>query len=528
MSMDTTSPDRAFVLGLDGVPWDLLSTWIQAGELPNLERLAAEGAAGALSSTTPAATPLAWPTIATGVWPDKHGVYGFQHLESNYTHRMNTSADVRQPELWDVLSPAVVGNVPMTYPADEVDGTLVSGMMTPQMDEQSTHPDGLADEIAEKIPEYRVGLSWDEYRDRPEEFREELSSLLATRRRLMRLLMDREEWRLFFFVYTAPDRLQHLVWDEAALLEHYRELDDVVGEVMEYVADRDAILFVASDHGFGPISTIVSVNTLLEQEGFLARKGGDGTRGVLARFGVTKTTIESTLARLGVSEEALVEHLPRSLVDTVASQVPGDHNLYDVDFDETRAFVHGSGNCYVNDTTRFDPGVVDPGDVEDVKTELRSLFEATTDPETDERALRVLDGEDLFPNDPYSPDLIVRGIEEYEPGSKLTRTVFSDSGSKVASHRPEGVFLAWGPSIESGATPTDASVADVAPTVLHSLDEPIPANADGRVLKEIFDPHSMAGRGAVSQREYGQSASETVDADFDDVEDRLRGLGYME
>ena len=528
MSMDTTSPERAFVLGLDGVPWDLLERWVRGGELPNFGRLFEEGATGSLSSTTPASTPLAWPTIATGVWPDKHGVYGFQQLESNYTHRMNTSADVRQPELWDVLSPAVVGNVPMTYPADDIDGTLVSGMMTPEMDERFTQPSDLAGEIEEEIPDYQVGLAWDEYRDSPEEFREELSSLLSARRQLMQLLMDGEEWRLFFFVYTAPDRLQHRVWEESALLDHYRELDDVLGEVMEYVADNDAVLFTVSDHGFGSISTIVSVNTLLEREGFLTRKGGDGTRGALARLGVTKTTIQDTLDSFGVTEEMLVENLPRSLVDRVASQVPGDHSLYDVDFEETVAFVHGSGNCYVNDTTRFDPGVVDPGDVDDVKADVRSAFEEATDPETDERALRVVDGDEVFPTDGYSPDLVVRGIEEYEPGTKLTRSVFSDSGSKVASHRPEGIFLAWGPSVESGATTTDASVADVAPTVLHALDEPVPANADGRVLKEIFEPQSMAGRGAVSQREYGQSTTADVEADFDDVEDRLRGLGYME
>ncbi|NIR37171.1 MAG: phosphodiesterase, partial [Actinobacteria bacterium] len=58
-------PERAFVLGFDGVPWTLLTRFVEAGALPNVERVMAEGAAGPLESTTPPTTPLAWPSIAT-------------------------------------------------------------------------------------------------------------------------------------------------------------------------------------------------------------------------------------------------------------------------------------------------------------------------------------------------------------------------------------------------------------------------------------------------------------------------------
>ncbi|WP_369682118.1 alkaline phosphatase family protein [Haladaptatus sp. AB618] len=528
MSMETESPERAFVLGLDGVPWDLIRRWTGEGQLPNFSRLLEEGASGPLTSTTPDSTPLAWPTIATGVWPDKHGLYGFQHLERGYTHRMNTSADVRRPELWDIISPAVVGNVPMTYPASDIDGSLVTGMMTPEMDDGFTQPPELADEIANEIPDYQIGLSWDEYRDRPEEFREELAKLLSTRRTLMQRLME-EQWRLFFFVYTAPDRLQHLIWEDDVLLEHYQQLDEILGEVMEYIESRDAVLFVVSDHGFGPISRFAFLNTLLERENLLTRKSGNGTRGTLAKMGLTKERVEGLMARLGINEKSLIEHLPRGLVDSVATHVPGNHSLYDVNFEETVAFAHGSGNVYINDTMRFDPGVVAPADVPALKEELRTLFEGVTDPETDDAPLNVHDGDEVFPTDPYSPDLVVKGIEGYETAVSLTRSVFRDSGSKVASHRPEGIFFAWGASIEAESTANEANVTDVAPTLLHALDEAVPSDADGRVLKEIFHPHSKPGRRAVSQRDYGKSGeSEAVEADFDGVEDRLRGLGYME
>ena len=217
-------PDnRAFVLGLDGVPWNRLSAWIDAGDLPNFRRLRAEGVAGGLESTMPPTTALAWPSIATGVRPDKHGVYGFQRLKPDYSHTMATSADVAAPRLWDLVSPAVAGNVPMTYPAGPVDGEVVAGMMTPARDEGFTHPPSLGEVIAERIPDYEIGLTWSEYTGRPEAFRADLDDLLSNRRELMRLLLSRTDWRLFFFVYTAPDRLQHLLWDNDVLFEHYRQ-----------------------------------------------------------------------------------------------------------------------------------------------------------------------------------------------------------------------------------------------------------------------------------------------------------------
>lgn len=527
--MKTSDPDRAFVLGLDGVPWDLVDDWVNDDELPNFARLVEEGAAGPLESTMPPTTALAWPTIATGTWADKHGVYSFREVQSDYTNRMNTSNDVARPELWDVLSPAVVGNVPMTYPADDIDGQLVTGMMTPEIGEGFTHPPELREEIETRIPDYEIGLSWEEYHDDHEAFREELAGLLDARERLLHQLMETDDWRLFFFVFTAPDRLQHLIWDEDVLLDHYRRLDAMLGDVLDYVEDHGANLFVVSDHGFGPVETYVHTNTFLEREGYLTRKGGSG-RGTLEKLGFTKDRVLDALRSVGIDEDALYDHLPDELVDSVAAQVPGSHELYDVDFSETVAFTHGEGNLYINDTERFDEGVVAPDEVPAVKAEVKSRLEGLTDPKTGDTVLDVYDGDDVFETDDRSPDLVVRAREDegYLAGNSLTDSVFLDSRMD-ASHRKDGVFFAWGPSIEPGATPEDATVVDVAPTVLHSVGKPVSEDGDGEVLSEVFDARSEAAKRPVESHAYSESGpGEAVEADFDDVESRLQGLGYME
>src|SRR5699024_6948287 len=181
-------------------------------------------------------------------------------------------------------------------------------------------------------------------------------------------------------------------------------------------------------------------------------------------------------------------------------------------------FVHAQGTLYINDTERFDQGIVDPEDVEPLKDELTSALTGFRD--DGERVLDVHDGNDLFPTDAKSPDLVVEPREGYYVKPSLGSAVLSDPGAHAADHRPDGIFLASGPDIEPGATPENASVVDVTPTVLHAMDAAVPADTDGRVLDEIFVPGSPTAEREVTTTDYAgsDSGSEPGDEDFSDVE----------
>lgn len=521
--------EGAFVLGLDGVPWELIDRWSEDGSLPNFARMRNEGATGPLDSTRPATTPLAWPAIATGVWPDKHGIYGFQKLSSSYSQRMYTSQDYTQPPIWEQLESVAVGNVPMTYPAAEVDGELVTGMITPSVDHDFTHPPELADTIKERIPDYQISLNYPDYANRLDDFEDAVADILANRRELMRLLLERaNEPELVFFVYTAPDRFQHLIWDEERILEHYKDLDDILGEVIEYTDEQGLDLYVVSDHGFGPIERLAYPNHFLEREGYLFQEEDDGTRGALASLGISRDRVTGALNRIGITEEFLVSALPRQLVDSVAEQIPGQHALYDVDYEQTMAFVHDTGTLYINDTERFEDGVVSADRRPALATELRKLFESITD-EDGQRVFVVYDGDELFPTDPSAPDLVINGTNRYEARNAITDTPFGDPSPTAASHRTEGIMLCRGPSIEAGGTIRGARVVDVAPTLLHGIGKPVPSNADGRVLFDAYHPEAEPSGTKVRRLEVtGKRDERSVDEDFSGVEDRLKGLGYME
>ena len=72
--------DKVLVIGTDGTRWDLLRDAMRQGRAPNLARLARQGFAkpSKLEHGPQVLTlsEVGWSSIASGVWPDKHGVDG--------------------------------------------------------------------------------------------------------------------------------------------------------------------------------------------------------------------------------------------------------------------------------------------------------------------------------------------------------------------------------------------------------------------------------------------------------------------
>src|SRR5271166_5974721 len=113
---------KVFVLGLDGVTWDVLEPLIQEGLLPNLARLRKHGAWGSLYSVFPPLSPVAWTGVMTGKNSGKHGVFEFlEHGHDPLRGRVNSSRSIQTDLLWEIAQrygkAVVAGGVPMSYPA---------------------------------------------------------------------------------------------------------------------------------------------------------------------------------------------------------------------------------------------------------------------------------------------------------------------------------------------------------------------------------------------------------------------------
>ena len=147
---------RILMIALDGATLDLLEPWMNEGKLPLLARLFREGTGGILTSTVPWATPTAFASFATGTNPGKHGVYDFGVLKGqDYTSFTPTNGGtIHGRSLWRLLSDAglrsLVVNMPMTYPAERIEGAIVSGIPYPSGSGRLCYPADLLDNLRRK------------------------------------------------------------------------------------------------------------------------------------------------------------------------------------------------------------------------------------------------------------------------------------------------------------------------------------------------------------------------------------------
>ena len=111
--------------------------------------------------------------------------------------------------------------------------------------------------------------------------------------------------------------------------------------------------------------------------------------------------------------------------------------------------------------------------------------------------------------------------------------VIVPADSTTGTHSRDGIFIAWGDGIKSGARFIEQpNLRDVGPSALESLECPLTEDMDGRSLAEVFtDPARVARRGSSYRRPAGtEETSERVYNAGEEAElrERLRALGYIE
>ena len=68
---------KVLFIGWDGADWQMINPLMDAGKMPNLNRLVNQGVMGNVSTLSPTLSPILWTSIATGKRPYDHGIYGF-------------------------------------------------------------------------------------------------------------------------------------------------------------------------------------------------------------------------------------------------------------------------------------------------------------------------------------------------------------------------------------------------------------------------------------------------------------------
>jgi len=298
------------VVGIDGAEWAVLNPLLERGRLPNLAGLIESGAASGLRSLEPKQkSPVIWTTIATGKYPEKHGISDYADPSEG---RLFTSNVRTARTFWDILGEegrrvTVVGWL-VSWPAEPVNGCVVTDYFRfpPKPDrplpERLTYPDDLLGEIEP------LRVNPDEVSDgdvtrfveldrvfNPEEAQRlpvpemlaEMRGINAVERMIgslrdfiaadrtflgvARHLMTRRPTEITVVYLRGVDSTSHKFWPAAhpgevgfevsrseagvfgnTLERYYEYADEMLGELVEAFGEGGTVI-VCSDHGFeGP------------------------------------------------------------------------------------------------------------------------------------------------------------------------------------------------------------------------------------------------------------------------------------
>jgi len=477
-----SKPGPVFILGFDGLDPHWIEEYERQGILPNFSRLRREGAVGNVRSTLPFISPPAWTTVATGVPPADHGIWSFWIASPGSPRGRYVDARSRlAPPFWEELtrSGRTVGiiNVPLTSPADSVNGFMISGLPYPE-GAGLTWPAELESEIVAR------GYTRDVLTGPPtpgseEAWLDEVQRAAQSRREIGLDLLFKRRPDVSMIVFTNPDRIQHHLWRfhdpehplyrsdsperlKNAVHDVYIWCDEVLGEVFDHLRPEETLL-VLSDHGFGP-----------------------------ARWGISKATVAARLP------DALEQKNPRGM-----SLFGGEFYLDRATVEDRQMLVQ-SLESLVDESGR--KLVLAAHDM--VSLDGRSRGAALGPAVFAEEA----DGFMFYPG---------------APGDSLVRTL--DPRAFSGYHRRTGYFGAWGHPIALGPV-RDFDLQDIPAITLHLLGEKIPRRYIHNIPRRLFPDayfvdRPMAFTGAPNE---GLRSPDAGIETGTEIRDQLEALGYVQ
>lgn len=485
---------KLIIIGIDGADPVYIERAVKAGKMPTFSKLIKSGSFGMLKSTIPPLSLPAWPSIYTGKNPGKTGIYNFSQLQEGSYQTEIVDWKVKRA-VWQILSEnrkrvAVINNY-FTYPPDNVKGIMVSGI--DNIKEGCYYPKEFEKEITEKLGKLDFGWIGQEYYATPKKDLTRLTDIMLRNNvELVRYIIKNKDFD-FLMTTLDIDRIHHLVAEEKELFDWYAKIDSLVNEIIREVKDADIILL--SDHGGGRIKKEFYVNEFLKERGFLRlkQKYKDKPSRFFVKIGLS---MENTLKFLQFTriDRLLLKILPHkvceSFLNYARTKIPRKDVPFsnaEIDWLNTKAFspYPSTGAIQINLAGREPYGIVKKGDYEktvnEVINELKKL-------ECGGEKIKVdLYRKEQIYSGPFldkAPDIsLIIDDWQYFPKISFSGSLFKNPRDP-GHHRCYGFFLASGKDFKKTKI-KDASVYDVAPTVLKFFGIPVPHDCDGRVLKII-------------------------------------------
>ncbi|MFC2091600.1 alkaline phosphatase family protein [Elusimicrobiota bacterium] len=519
--------DKFIILGLDGASYSLIGDWIDKGELPNFKRIMDNGYSSVLESTLPFHSAPAWTSLVTGVNPGKHGIYDFFYIQDNELKPVS-SFRRKAPALWNILDEfdirSIIINVPCTYPPEVLNGSMITGMMTPSKKSDYTYPDSLKD----KLKNYTLDSWWQAlpfiFHHRDDHRLLKITQDIITQRftTFFELMKD-DSWGLAFLVIRIMDHLQHYLWDNKdILLNAYKLVDRYVGEVIrEY---PQANIVIVSDHGFRGSKGCFFINNFLYNIHLLDFN---------LRYWFVIDMIKKITQKICGSLLKFIDmdRLARNDFFKMISNffIFNTKKIYT----KSKAFSPSASSCGIF--------IKDKNVRDHVIAELKKL----KDPCNSNRIVKqIFKKEDIF-SGPFledAPDIIyivnddytmsdrirLNGLRIKDLFAKEQKLIHFDASADIThngEHSRDGILMAGGPLVKQKRGSTE-SILSILPTILYGLGLGRFPETDG----QIIDMYNKRLNDNQLNIKYTRKNKEFAirQEDSEAIKDRLKSLGYIE
>lgn len=493
------------ILGLDAFHEDLLE------HTPFLQELYENNPSGPLTSTTPPVTAPAWASFQTGKNQGKHGVYDFVRYDEDYEMEFLDGKSLRAESFYERLDRAgkdcFLFNLPFSLPA-RIEGDIVPSWL--DSNNADPVPADLYEQFDIQPPQYP-----DLDGDRLENIAEMRDCFEHNKTQFLSVLEANDHDFLFQLV-SITDWVQHNGFRELQqepssqvakqTVDMLSTVDEYVKQVYESIEPEDELL-ILSDHGFKVFDGHLFINDWLQDQGLL-KTGGQSLNDKMSE---ERQTVDiGVLGRLIARQEWLYPIL-RVIKNAIRSKA-GIEFSYEqgVDFDQSTAY------CLSDDESaiRLDPNL-SSSKREQLVEELLTVLN-----ETD--GVSATASQDLY-NGPFADeagDILVHSERIKVSRGPVGRVT---SNAPIAHHSCEGFLISVSNSKKEEIEIQDASLLDIAPTVLSLYDLDVPNEIDGDVLAEITNSSTTF----IDTESYNPQFISTGSEDKSEVEDRLSNLGYL-
>jgi predicted AlkP superfamily phosphohydrolase/phosphomutase len=424
------------VIGIDGGSINHILPQVRRGKLKNFQKILNEGFASSLKVTQPPVTIPSFPCIFSGMDVQELGKCEF----------FNPDYGVFSSEFWRDKSifssngiKSFMLNIPATYPAWEINGQMITGVLTPTINEKMVYPESLIKEIDEEwiIDGKNVAEIYQAFDIKQKFFLKKL----------------KEDFNLYTFVIRMPDLITHypeytVEATHKNIQKAYYKIDKFLGQLLNH-EEIDNII-ILSDHGLKKFPNQFSIKKFLEDNRIMDCNKGDFVFKLLSIFFKVLSYINPKFFD--------IKYFHNKFKDILKSQLK--FNPYENHLDSRFIqFYSNYGGIFLNDKD---------------KKKKPFLIKILNRNNNIKRVIEF--------NSKNLPDLLIILNDNYlfnVRGSFFIKTQFNSY-----NHHDKGIFLAYGRNIINGRK-KEISYLDIVPTLLKLLNLPKTRNYKGKIV-EMF------------------------------------------